>query len=57
MKVKAGDRVFRGQELVIIESMKMESAVASPCDGVVESVEAQAGDAVETGMVLVTFKG
>jgi propionyl-CoA carboxylase alpha chain len=56
MKVKAGDQVFRGQELVIIESMKMESAVASPCDGVVESVEAQAGDAVETGMVLVTFK-
>jgi propionyl-CoA carboxylase alpha chain len=57
MKVKAGDRVFRGQELVIIESMKMESAVASPCDGVVESIEAQAGDAVETGMVLIKFKG
>lgn len=56
IKVKPGERVFRGQELVIIESMKMESAVASPCDGLVESVEAESGDAVETGTVLVTFK-
>jgi propionyl-CoA carboxylase alpha chain len=56
IKVKPGDRVFRGQELVILESMKMESAAASPCDGVVESVEAKSGDAVETGMVLITFK-
>jgi len=55
-KVKPGDRVFRGQELVILESMKMESAVASPCDGLVESVEAKSGDAVETGTVLITFK-
>ena len=41
---------------MILESMKMESAAASPCDGVVESVEAKSGDAVETGMVLITFK-
>jgi propionyl-CoA carboxylase alpha chain len=56
IKVKPGDRVFRGQELVIIESMKMESAVASSCDGVVESIEVKPEDAVDTGMVLVTFK-
>jgi propionyl-CoA carboxylase alpha chain len=56
IKVKPGDRVFRGQELVIIESMKMESAVASSCDGVVESVAVKPNDAVDTGMVLVTFK-
>jgi propionyl-CoA carboxylase alpha chain len=56
IKVKPGDRVFRGQELVIIESMKMESAVASSCDGVVESVSVKPEDAVETGTVLVTFK-
>jgi len=56
VKVKPGDRVFRGQELVTIESMKMESAVASSCDGVVESVAVKPDDAVDTGMVLVTFK-
>ena len=56
VKVKAGERVFRGQELVILESMKMESAVSAPADGVVESVCIAQGDAVETGTVLVHFK-
>ena len=56
VKVAAGERVFRGQELVILESMKMESAVSAPGDGVVESVCVQPGDAVETGTVLVHFK-
>jgi biotin carboxyl carrier protein len=37
--------------------MKMESAVASSCDGVVESIAVKPEDAVDTGMVLVTFKG
>ncbi len=56
VKVAAGERVFRGQELIILESMKMESAVAAPADGIVESVGVQPGDAVETGTVLVQFK-
>ena len=56
VKVVAGERVFRGQELIILESMKMESAVSAPADGVVESVCVQQGDAVETGTVLVHFK-
>jgi propionyl-CoA carboxylase alpha chain len=55
VKVAAGERVFRGQELVILESMKMESAVSAPGDGVVESVCVKPGDAVETGTVLVHF--
>jgi propionyl-CoA carboxylase alpha chain len=54
--IKPGDRVYRGQELIILESMKMESAVSAPADGIVESVNVQAGDAVETGSVLVRFK-
>ena len=50
-----GDRVFRGQNIVVLESMKMESGVASPVDGVVEEVLATAGQAVETGDVLIRF--
>jgi len=53
--VAKGDRVYRGQDLVIIESMKMECGVSSPCDGVVESVAATIGKAVETDEVLITF--
>jgi len=54
--VNKGDRVYRGQDLVVIESMKMESGVSSPCDGVVEDVAATVGNAVETDEVLITFK-
>ena len=53
---KPGDRVFQGQDLVSIESMKMESFVASPCDGEVDRVLVRPGQAVETGEVLLTFK-
>ncbi len=56
VKVKEGERVFRGQELVILESMKMESAVSALRDGVIASVCVKAGDAVETGTVLVRFQ-
>lgn len=55
--VGPGDRVYRGQDLVIIESMKMECGVSSPRDGVVQRVNAKAGQAVETDDVLITFKG
>jgi len=54
--VKKGDRVFRGQNLVVLESMKMESGVASPVDGVIADVLVKQGQTVETGDVLVRFK-
>ena len=56
IRAKQGDRVYRGQELVIIEAMKMESGVASPCDGEVEEVMVRPGQAVETGAILLAFR-
>jgi propionyl-CoA carboxylase alpha chain len=56
VRVKKGDRVYRGQDLISIESMKMESFVPSPCDGEVEEVLAVSGQAVETDDVLVRFR-
>jgi len=56
VRVKDGERVFRGQELIILESMKMESAVSAGADGVIEAVNVKPGDAVETGSVLIRFK-
>jgi propionyl-CoA carboxylase alpha chain len=35
--------------------MKMESGVASPCDGEIEEVFVEKGQAVESGELLVTF--
>ena len=54
--VKTGERVFRGQNLVVLESMKMESDVASPVDGVIAEVRAVVGQAVEVGEVLIRFQ-
>jgi propionyl-CoA carboxylase alpha chain len=56
IKVTKGDWVYRGQDLVIIESMKMESGVSSPCDGEVEEINIQVGQTVETGDVMLVFK-
>ena len=54
--VQKGERVFRGQSLVILESMKMESGVPSPIDGVVSEVLVQAGQAVEAEDILIRFE-
>jgi propionyl-CoA carboxylase alpha chain len=51
-----GERVFRGQNLVILESMKMESGVASPVDGVIAEVRVKSGQAVEAGETLIRFE-
>jgi propionyl-CoA carboxylase alpha chain len=56
VKVKKGDYVYRGQDLVIIESMKMQSGVSSPCDGRVEEISIQVGQTVETGDMMIAFK-
>ncbi len=54
--VRPGDRVFRGQTLVVLESMKLETGVSSPIDGVVEEVNVARGQAVEGGQTLLRFQ-
>ncbi|MCO6046433.1 biotin/lipoyl-binding protein [Aeoliella sp. ICT_H6.2] len=51
-KVNPGDRVSSGQALFILEAMKMEVPVASPCDGVVKEVMVQPGQQVANGQEL-----
>ncbi|MDQ7782058.1 MAG: acetyl-CoA carboxylase biotin carboxylase subunit [Desulfomonilaceae bacterium] len=55
VNVAEGTLVRRGQELLRIESMKMESGIGSPGDLLVEKVLVQPGQAVETDEVLVVF--
>ena len=56
INIKEGDRVYKGQDLLIIECMKMQTGVSSPCDGKVGSIVAQEGQAVEAGELLLTFQ-
>ncbi len=51
--VKPGDKVSKGQPVLILEAMKMENEVASPFEGVVESVEVSEGSKVQAGDVLI----
>jgi urea carboxylase len=51
--VKAGDRVEAGQRLVVVESMKMEIAVAAPQRGIVVEVLCRQGEQVTAGQALV----
>jgi propionyl-CoA carboxylase alpha chain len=55
VQVKKGERVYRGQDLVTLESMKMESGVASPSDAVVAEILVEPGNSVEAGDVLIRF--
>ena len=42
----------KGQVLMILEAMKMENEIMSPCDGKVVSVSVSKGAAVESGTLL-----
>ncbi|KAK3213811.1 hypothetical protein GRF29_28g1131606 [Pseudopithomyces chartarum] len=54
--VQEGDEVKRDQPLVVIESMKMETVIRAPHDGVVAKVVHKAGDLCKAGTALVEFR-
>jgi 3-methylcrotonyl-CoA carboxylase alpha subunit len=55
VKAKAGDNVDAGQELLVMEAMKMEITLKASHAAAIESVHASAGDFVEADAVLVKF--
>ena len=56
VKVEAGAKVSEGQELMVMEAMKMELTLKAPRDGVVAEVRATAGEFVEADVVLVKLE-
>ena len=53
LKVKVGDTVKAGDEIAILEAMKMENAVTTDYAGTVKQVLVQPGENVATDAVLV----
>lgn len=52
---KVGAEVKRGDVVIIMEAMKMETEVRAVSDGTVVNIHVAAGDAVSTGDVLISF--
>ncbi|MGL1902255.1 MAG: biotin attachment protein [Fibrobacterales bacterium] len=56
IEVSEGDQVSEGDELLIVEAMKMESPVKSTKSGIVTSIEVTVGDNVQNGDTLVIIE-
>ncbi len=54
--VKPGDRVKKGQDLIIVEAMKMENKIAAPFDGIVIKIFFPEGDQIEANVPLIEIE-
>jgi len=54
--VGIGDTVHKGQQLLVMEAMKMEHVIEAPASGIVQSLAVAAGDAVFEGRLLVLLR-
>ena len=53
--VNSGDKVSKGDLLLILEAMKMEHRITAPMDGIITELHVDTGDQVENGQLLVTL--
>ena len=55
IEAEPGTAVKRGDAILVLEVMKMETPVVAPQDGTVASVDVTKGETVESGAVLATM--
>jgi propionyl-CoA carboxylase alpha chain len=53
--VEAGESVELGQELAVMEAMKMQQVLRSPRKGVVKAVHGKAGETVTVDQIIFEF--
>jgi acetyl-CoA carboxylase biotin carboxyl carrier protein len=56
VKVNVGDTVNDGDEVVILEAMKMELPVVAEASGTVKEIKCNKGDAVEAEAVMIVLE-
>ncbi len=56
VSVSVGDQVKAGDQVAVIEAMKMKTIVAAEHDGKVTKIMVKAGDAVDSGQALMTIE-
>lgn len=53
---KEGDKVSKGETVLILEAMKMENEIKSGADGIIKSVNVKEGQALEAGFLMVEIE-
>ena len=56
IKVESGQKVSKGDPILLLEAMKMENLIKAPADGVIGKIHVTKGQNVEKGAVLVSLK-
>ena len=56
INVKKGEEIKGGQELAVVEAMKMENVLHAARDGIVKSVQAVKGDSLSVNQVIIEFE-
>ena len=56
LAVAAGDKVVEGDQILVLEAMKMEQSITSPRNGVIKAVKVSVGETVPSGTVLIEFE-
>ncbi|MGP3609800.1 acetyl-CoA carboxylase biotin carboxyl carrier protein subunit [Anoxybacillus sp. PDR2] len=54
--VSVGEKIEEGQDVVILESMKMEIPIAAEASGIVKEIHVQEGDFVNEGDILLELE-
>ena len=53
---KVGDKVTKGETVLILEAMKMENEIKSGADGIIRSVNIKEGETLEAGFLLIEIE-
>ncbi|MGG3846570.1 MULTISPECIES: acetyl-CoA carboxylase biotin carboxyl carrier protein subunit [Aeribacillus] len=54
--VSVGEKIEKGQDVVILESMKMEIPIAAEANGIIKEIHVREGDFVNEGDILLEFE-
>lgn len=53
--VSEGDEVAKGDQLLILEAMKMENIIKSPGEGIIRAIKVKKGETVDKNQVIIEF--
>jgi len=56
IKTEVGQKVAKGDILLILEAMKMENVIKSPTDATIKTIKVKQGENVEKNKVLIEFE-